>query len=1401
MTSLCSAAHLCLRASFVTCLSTFFICSVQAQSVSRAVPTWALDGPALAAAPADMLAAAAKIAPEKFADATVLFEEEKKVLDATGKVVNTHRLVYRIETQAGVESWSEASVEWEAFYQKEPVIQARVIRPDGSVAELDQKTVTDGPAQEDGDGTYSDERIHKAPLPALIVGAIVEDVTTLEDKEPYFSGGGVYRTYFQRRVPVVRTRLVVEAPLDLPLQYRVTNLPDISIKKDETTGVHRLIFDQGYLPPSVNSDIELATPLSKSPRVEFATGKSWETVATTYSELAEPQIQPEHVKGLLDGAIKQSVSVNRIAAIQTIVSRLHTEIRYTGIEFGESKLKPQTPVEILKRHYGDCKDKASLLVAMLRASGIPANLALLDAGPGMDVTPELPGMNQFDHAIVYVPPATSTDQPLWIDATAEYTRVGELPYMDQGRLALIIAAGTRELTTTPEARPEDSVLIETREFLLADYGPAHIIETSQTHGHIDAVYRSDYGEALSKQQKTSLETYAKNAYATKAPPAVEHGNARDFAKPFFLRLDMAKAARGTTDIKDAAVAVYPTGAYSSLPRWFSTDPDLGNAKLSDEEQADRQKAEAQRSAEYLVEPFISERRYRITPPTGFVLRALPADKTTQMGPATLSQTYSVDPSGLIIAALRFNSGKVRYSAEEALALRKAVIQANKQDAVMILFDQAGSKQMAEGKVREALATDRTIADAHPKDALQRVRLANALLEAGLGEKARTEAVSATRLDPKSALAFNVLGWVLQFDDIGVHFGKGFDLNHALEAYRKSKELDSEDTGTRSNLAILYEYNANGVRYSSVPGMKSAIAEFRELKQQDKATGERYEDNILFDLLYSQQYKELLDEIAPLPSTAVRNGLAIAATVATDGVEAGIKRADRISGDAPERSVSLLNAGSQLVNLRMYAQAADILSAGIHGQENAAAIARQIELFHNLKAFDPKTIQSNDPVGVVERLFASTMTGKLNEAEITKLLTRHSFASDAEWQANLKKSEDAAEGLRSTAERAGLTPTVLADLTLGSMKTSSLGDDAIGYRVTVQSIGSSGEQFFVTKEDGQYKIVASHTDAAEVGTAALYFLHHGNEAEARSLLDWKRDLLHRGGGDDPLYGPLLPRFWTTGESKGSEAIELASASLLTESKQISELLPAIAIRRDQWTAAKGKPDLTDLNLLLAQGYVRIGDGPKTRKAADALFSVYPDSATAMRLVGIGDYLNHDWGHWNAMVNAALVKHPTDRDMLTQKAMAQQAQGDFAGARKTLRQVLDTGQATSNDYNSYSWNALFQDKVDSDAIEAAQQANMLSKNASFAELHTLSCLYAAQGKTTESKQVLFQAMAAANLGYPNSEVWYAFGAIYEQYGIQDAAIIAYKKVEKPEGLMSPTDTYLLAQSHLKALHATE
>ena len=62
-----------------------------------------------------------------------------------------------------------------------------------------------------------------------------------------------------------------------------------------------------------------------------------------------------------------------------------------------------------------------------------------------------------------------------------------------------------------------------------------------------------------------------------------------------------------------------------------------------------------------------------------------------------------------------------------------------------------------------------------------------------------------------------------------------------------------------------------------------------------------------------------------------------------------------------------------------------------------------------------------------------------------------------------------------------------------------------------------------------------------------------------------------------------------------------------------------------------------------------------------------------------------------------------------------------------------------------------------------------------MHTLACVYAAEGKTTEARQLLLAAMAAGNKSEPNQEVWFGLGLTYEQFGAKEAAIEAYKRVK--------------------------
>ena len=123
-----------------------------------------------------------------------------------------------------------------------------------------------------------------------------------------------------------------------------------------------------------------------------------------------------------------------------------TGTRYVGLEFGIHGFQPYKVTQVLARKFGDCKDKATLMIALLREAGIDAELVLLRTRRGGRIEPAPASLAVFDHAIAYVPKLD-----LYLDGTAEFSGVAELPSQDQGVTVLRVGPRGSTLTETPGA--------------------------------------------------------------------------------------------------------------------------------------------------------------------------------------------------------------------------------------------------------------------------------------------------------------------------------------------------------------------------------------------------------------------------------------------------------------------------------------------------------------------------------------------------------------------------------------------------------------------------------------------------------------------------------------------------------------------------------------------------------------------------------------------------------------------------------------------------------------------------------------------------------------------------------------------------------------------------------------
>ena len=154
---------------------------------------------------------------------------------------------------------------------------------------------------------------------------------------------------------------------------------------------------------------------------------TWQSIADWYEQLAKDRTAPDpSLKAKTAEVIKgRETQEDKAKAIFYYVQE---KTRYVAIELGKSAYQPRTANSVLANKYGDCKDMATLLVAMMREAGITAYPVLLG---GRRTRPERGDPR----------PARSTTRLLWRKSTARSTgwtpprpsaRSGSFPGSDRG---------------------------------------------------------------------------------------------------------------------------------------------------------------------------------------------------------------------------------------------------------------------------------------------------------------------------------------------------------------------------------------------------------------------------------------------------------------------------------------------------------------------------------------------------------------------------------------------------------------------------------------------------------------------------------------------------------------------------------------------------------------------------------------------------------------------------------------------------------------------------------------------------------------------------------------------------------------------------------------------------------
>jgi transglutaminase-like putative cysteine protease len=462
--------------------------------------------------------------------------------EADGAGVTTYRQVTQIISPEVVKDYAEHEFSYSPGHQRLTVNWIRVVRPDGTV-------VSDAPTQVQdadipatlSDPVYSDTKVRRFSLSGVAPGTIVDWSYTVEERKPFFPGDFSLSWSVHTGRLTRRSRYLVDLPAAMQPHLVERNL---SFRREERLAKGRRTYLWATQEvPRVRAEDFMADSNGVYMSIGLAAPLEWAAIGRWYSELARNRYElNDSIRSRVTSLLTAARTANdTLRAVQRWVAQ---DIRYVSIALGLGGYQPRSPAEVVATGYGDCKDKATLFVAVVKGLGFQAYPVLLNSGDRVERA--LPSIGQFNHAIAAV---EHPEGRVYVDLTADLVPYGELPPSDQGQFALVVHPdGQSEQVILPETSPSANLnetdivgTLSADGYVTASYeerglGSRQYSLRSLFLGPIDSTHRAEFARAI----------------ATKIYPGAEADSLRIFdgrdlnADPrVTLRIVRALAARPT----------------------------------------------------------------------------------------------------------------------------------------------------------------------------------------------------------------------------------------------------------------------------------------------------------------------------------------------------------------------------------------------------------------------------------------------------------------------------------------------------------------------------------------------------------------------------------------------------------------------------------------------------------------------------------------------------------------------------------------------------------------------------------------------------------------------------------------------------------------------------------------
>ena len=453
------------------------------------------------------------IANEKFPDADyiTIFDSTKVDMQESGlSYYREHRLV-KIQTINGGKQFNVSRFDYDPLSAFAEIQKVIVYYKNGQIKELSAK----------------DEIDYPAPAGTILWGAHQKmiEIGRLEAGDAFeiftFKKGFTYALLGQQNdddqyippmrghfydivpfwtdAPILSKVYMVSIPNTKKVQYHIYN-GKLDVREIEGPEKTTYSFSQAIILP-LKSEANMLAPSDVATKLLISTASDWQEKSKWFYQVNEdyhsfestPEISKK-VNEILSGSTSESDSISRLT------HWVADELRYLGLSMGKGEGFTLHKGSInFRDRLGVCKDKAGMLITMLRAAGFESYPAMTMAGSRIDRIPA----DQFNHCVTVVKLKDGKLHlldPTWVPFVRELWSSAE---QQQNYLPGI--PGGSDLLETPISDPENHyVKINAKSELKKD-GTLTGEITVTAEGQSDAALRRMFTSSMKSMWKSNVE--------------------------------------------------------------------------------------------------------------------------------------------------------------------------------------------------------------------------------------------------------------------------------------------------------------------------------------------------------------------------------------------------------------------------------------------------------------------------------------------------------------------------------------------------------------------------------------------------------------------------------------------------------------------------------------------------------------------------------------------------------------------------------------------------------------------------------------------------------------------------------------------------------------------------------